>query len=90
MPTRAKPTGPQLLDRFLDANRTSFPTDASFAEAIGCTAARLSQIRRGRGGPVKPGLAINIHRVTRGRVPGNVLLPGLWRRPSDVPVEVHQ
>jgi hypothetical protein len=78
------------LALFLKTRRGRYPTDVSFAEAIGCSGARLSQILHGAPGLVRPQLAIAIHRETGGAVPGNLWRPDLWRKPADVPVEVDQ
>jgi len=80
-------TPAELLARFLQTRRRRYPTDVSFAAAVRCSGARLSQILSGAGGQVRPQLAIAIHRATGGAVPGNLWRPDLWRRPADVPVE---
>lgn len=46
---------------------------------------RLSQILRGA--RPSPRLAKAFHRLSKGRVPGSVLRPDLWREPDDVPLE---
>lgn len=78
-----------LLGRFLRENRSRFKTNQAFAYAIACSPGRLSQILNGGMAMprVRPALAVAIHRVTGGFVPGNVLRPDLWRKPADVPVE---
>lgn len=83
---KTKPgNGTKLLAAYLKAHRNRFPTDAAFAGSIGCSRGRLSQLLGGRGGNVRPSLAIAIHRETDGAVPGNILRPDLWRRSADVP-----
>jgi len=83
-----KPVNPaEMLSAWLSRNRGRFPTNASLAEALACSEGRLSQILSGGGGRLSPGLAVNIHKVTSGRVPGSAWRPDLWRRPADVPLE---
>jgi DNA-binding transcriptional regulator YdaS (Cro superfamily) len=76
----------ELLAAWLKRNRGRFATDALFAAAIGCTAARLSQLLAGLCGAPKPGLAIAIHRETRGQVSAHLWRPDLWSRRSAVPL----
>lgn len=57
----------------------------AFAKDAGITEGRLSQIIAGA--RPSPELAITLHRLSKGKVPGSKLRPDLWRRPRDVPVE---
>lgn len=58
---------------------------AAFVKAVGITEGRLSQIIGGD--RASPDTALQIHKITNGKVPGSYLRPDLWRRARDVPVE---
>jgi len=65
-----------------------FGSEKNLAEAVGVSQQNMNRVvRKGR---VSAEVAIEIHRATKGFVPGNQLRPDLWRRPEDVPVEVQQ
>ena len=55
-----------------------------FCKDAAISGGRLSQVISGE--RPSPELAIAIHRLTAGAVPGSLTRPDLWRRPEDVPV----
>lgn len=55
------------------------------ARACGVSQALISRAKID--GRLSPRLAIAIHRVTEGVVPGSALRPDLWRSPEHVPLE---
>lgn len=72
------------LGNWLDRNRARFATDQAAAEYLEITGGRLSQILSG----AKPSreLAIRIHVMTLGEVPGSVTRSDIWSRPEHVPL----
>lgn len=83
MPAKKQNSPARELAAFL---KESGQTARDFAGDVDCSEGRLSQILADDGSQVSPKLAINIHRKTRGRVPGSMWRPDLWARPEDVPV----
>lgn len=70
------------LDKFVEGypgGRQQFCKDAAISQG------RLSQILGGD--QPSPRLAITIHRLSDGRVPGSATRPDLWRNADDVPIE---
>lgn len=62
-----------------------FGTQTALANAIGISQQCLNRaIRSGR---VSPRVAMDIHRLTDGRVTADQLRPDLWRHPSHVPID---
>jgi DNA-binding transcriptional regulator YdaS (Cro superfamily) len=55
------------------------------AAACGVSQALISKAKSG--GRISARLAIAIHRVTGGAVPGSALRPDLWRSPEHVPLD---
>lgn len=59
---------------------------ARFCKDAGISEGRLSQILGGD--RPSPELAIRIHSMTKGAIPGSTTRPDLWREPQDVPVDL--
>ena len=73
------------LAAWINKNRSLFRNQTVFAEAMGVTRSRLSQILAGDS--ISAEMAIKIHRLTNGEVPATLFCPHIWRRPEDVPTE---
>ena len=82
MAKKSKPPHEELAEVIRESGELARDWAGKFA----CSEGRLSQILAGSGGRVSPALAINIHRETKGRVPGSAMRPDLWARAEDVPV----
>jgi DNA-binding transcriptional regulator YdaS (Cro superfamily) len=68
----------ETILRDYPGGRRKFAQDAKISEG------RLSQLIGGE--QPSPELAITIHRLSKGAVPGSLTRPDLWRRAQDVPV----
>jgi DNA-binding transcriptional regulator YdaS (Cro superfamily) len=73
------------LAKFLEENRSLYPTNRDFARAVLCSEGRLSQVMND-GKPASSELAIRIHIETKGAVPASALRPDLWSSPAHVPL----
>ena len=62
-----------------------FESETALAVACGVTQTAINKAKRTQ--RVSVDLAMNIHRVTGGRVTGAELRPDLWRDAADVPIE---
>lgn len=72
------------LKEWLDAHRDRFPTDQSAADHLIISGPRLSQILSGD--RASRDLAIRIHVMTSGLVPGSLMRPDFWAKPDHVPM----
>jgi len=55
--------------------------------AVKCRVSQPAIAKARRTRQVSARLALRIHRVTDGEVPGSLLRPDLWLKPADVPTE---
>lgn len=83
-----RPTGDEIRGLLKDAADHFDGNESALAAACGRSQNAIWQAKQR--GSVTPALAIDIHRATDGKVPGNKFCPHIWSAPEHVPTHANQ
>lgn len=83
-----RPSGDEVRELLKEAAGCFDGNENALAEACGRSQHALWKARQR--GSVTPELAIDIHRATQGKVPGNKFCPHIWTAPEHVPLHANQ
>jgi len=81
--TTVRPTEEEVRDLLREATDLFKGNESALASACGRSQNAIWQAKQR--GSVTPELAIDIHRATDGKVPGNKFCPHIWTAPEHVP-----